>query len=772
MTVDESSNINARHTTSTQRRAAAKQRYVRKGTKSCWECRRRKIRCIFDDSGPRDTCRTCWQKGATCIGQEFPEEEARKAPAPAGSLGDRLDRVEKLVEQLYHRVDELDAPMSCSSEKDGQKSCSPRPEAPGSVCSPEHVAGGPAGLETRGSSTLRSNATSTDAFFHQSNLIDHGPSANAQLLTCRKLSAAIPSTEDCQVIYKLSSDADLAFQFMFLPHSVLDSLEPESVQHFVESLREPMHPVLLAKKMLMTATMLQRVPTKRPDELGVSKIFFRIMETLAETAIDVVCETNTFVGTIEALECIVLQAVYLANGGKPRLSLLSCRRAISVAQLMGLHRPHDPATMESVDSKSPKLTGFVWLRLVYLERYLCLLLGIPSSTHNARIITDESTRSHFEFHPLGRLDKLHCEVAAKIIRRNEQDSFPFSMETTHALDRELQMAAATMPPRWWMIPNFGKQPDNPLETACKSLNLCGQIIHFFLIIEIHLPFMLRHSKDGTASSSRMACVDASREVLARVLSIRNAQGVSNIPNVAEFSALIAAMTLLLAHIDARRRDRGKDVLAHQRHTDRDKVEEVLEHMHDGSSKSTDMLSMKSTDVLESLLAIEANAAWGSTFTTSLSSTLAPVSGGVGETETGDSRDVLQLKIPCYGTVTISPDAPPPCEPWVSSDRAQKWASQERGTLGNAASLDPSVLTGVDPEDEIAASIGEPRRPVTQSSSLPMDHNADPRWLFELGNSRTMGPVNSSGLDEPPFQGADAAFFDSMIRGFEESEPPC
>ena len=70
----------------------AKRRKVRKGTQSCWECKRRKIKCTF--ALTQDvTCNGCRRRGTPCVSQEFPEYAA-------GHVGDRLGRVEALVEQL------------------------------------------------------------------------------------------------------------------------------------------------------------------------------------------------------------------------------------------------------------------------------------------------------------------------------------------------------------------------------------------------------------------------------------------------------------------------------------------------------------------------------------------------------------------------------------------------------------------------------------------------------------------------------------------------
>jgi hypothetical protein len=52
----------------------SKRRKVRKGTRSCWECRRRKEKCTFQSSTDA-ICIRCQRRGVKCVGQEFPEVE-------------------------------------------------------------------------------------------------------------------------------------------------------------------------------------------------------------------------------------------------------------------------------------------------------------------------------------------------------------------------------------------------------------------------------------------------------------------------------------------------------------------------------------------------------------------------------------------------------------------------------------------------------------------------------------------------------------------------
>ena len=83
----------------------AKRRRLRKGTFSCWECKRRKMRCIFDPlnsttSATSNVCQGCRARGSQCISQEFPEvgssprESTITAPQLIFRDGDGQVRVE------------------------------------------------------------------------------------------------------------------------------------------------------------------------------------------------------------------------------------------------------------------------------------------------------------------------------------------------------------------------------------------------------------------------------------------------------------------------------------------------------------------------------------------------------------------------------------------------------------------------------------------------------------------------------------------------------
>jgi hypothetical protein len=63
--------------------------------------KRRKIRCqLSSDDVP--VCSGCIARGTTCLSQEYPEE--RDTPS-GGQVGERLGRVERLLETLVAKID-------------------------------------------------------------------------------------------------------------------------------------------------------------------------------------------------------------------------------------------------------------------------------------------------------------------------------------------------------------------------------------------------------------------------------------------------------------------------------------------------------------------------------------------------------------------------------------------------------------------------------------------------------------------------------------------
>lgn len=86
---------------------------MRKGTRSCIECRRRKIKCTFEP-GRTSICNECFARGSTCIDQEHGDTACLTYPASASHpkdeqnsvLKERVTYLEDLVKQVLERLPE------------------------------------------------------------------------------------------------------------------------------------------------------------------------------------------------------------------------------------------------------------------------------------------------------------------------------------------------------------------------------------------------------------------------------------------------------------------------------------------------------------------------------------------------------------------------------------------------------------------------------------------------------------------------------------------
>lgn len=86
---------------------------MRKGTKSCIECRRRKIKCTFEP-GRTSICNECFARGSTCIDQEHGDISSLTNHSGSSAskdeqntaLKERVTYLEDLVKQVLDRLPE------------------------------------------------------------------------------------------------------------------------------------------------------------------------------------------------------------------------------------------------------------------------------------------------------------------------------------------------------------------------------------------------------------------------------------------------------------------------------------------------------------------------------------------------------------------------------------------------------------------------------------------------------------------------------------------
>ncbi|KZL75863.1 C6 zinc finger domain-containing protein [Colletotrichum tofieldiae] len=231
---------------------------------------------------------------------------------------------------------------------------------------------------------------------------------------------------------------------------------------------------------------------------------------------------------------------------------------MSIAQLMGLNRLNKPARYKVFDSETKCDAQHLWFRIVFWDQYLSLKLDISQGFTDRSMVSDPILAKDT---PMGRLGRIHCIVASRILECNWSKSSADSMNLTQTLDVQLQEAANSLTYKWWLIPDLRAILAKVEDVFRDTRRLLTQVYHYNLLNQLYLP----------------VCVNASRKMLSRVIKLHNFNSISGNCRTIDFLALMAAMTLLLAHMDSRC-SAGENLLAHQYHSDRAMIEKVHEKM--------------------------------------------------------------------------------------------------------------------------------------------------------------------------------------------------
>ncbi|RYP08991.1 hypothetical protein DL765_008608 [Monosporascus sp. GIB2] len=669
----------------------AKRRRIRKGTRSCWECKRRKVRCEF--ISPADAvCDGCRHRGTDCVGQDYAED----APPPPVDRNHRIDdnmqMVEIIVREVLKSVGNGNSPVPSSSMIPAvggsdhtrvRDMSTPPAGIPTPTSTESELSGCPAPTKSSKNLVL-GNVVSSPKLPTQKQ--PHGEDQGRTLTgtvgtgkyanLSRLLHAALPPREVIEAISNWGSPVSIFFVHHMRTRPLETERDTQRVAGKLLDVPEPTeHPVILARYMLTLATFLQYLhPGSYESFKGMSETPQDLMYRLADVVSSYVTTQDELLGSVESLECMTLEATFQANTGNLRRAWLTFRRAIGLAQLMGIHRRSNRPPVTFLNPHSTEVdTQVMWFRLIYVDRFLCLMQGLPPATADNEINHDD-TVALANGAPIDRLERIHCSLALRILQRNEVSPGKHDYTITQEIEAELQKAANYLPGGWWLVPNLAATEEHAI--FGDMLRLVNQMFHYNLLNQLYLPFMLRSIRStnsaGEASQqpdqrheyAKLTCVNASREILTRFIAFRSFNRIAFCCRSTDFFALMAAITLLLAHLDSHRiyHEHGAtsqfpyNMLANQRLSDLAMMEEVLDNMYHVSRLDTDVLSQKSANLLRWLLAIEAEAAGGRIYHIERVNEQA-FEGSHGEDDNGSfsegtEQQSVRMNIPYFGVIKI------------------------------------------------------------------------------------------------------------------------
>lgn len=384
------------------------------------------------------------------------------------------------------------------------------------------------------------------------------------------------------------------------------------------------HPTYIARTLIALSVCIQQFPV----DFDMSKLDLHPtpdarVEKYLSTIQALVIADDDLACSFEGLESLLLLGLYHVNSGNLRRAWFTCRRALNVGQLMGIHR------RPTVDSPSPIPNGYVtWHHIIKADRYIGLLLGLPLGSADDTFGPEETFDN-----PEMDKDLLYMRhlsiLAGRLMERNQSDPTT-AFAATQDIDEKLERLAQQMPESFWHVPaSVGcGVTDESMETCSR---LMGHFWYFQVVAFLHLPFMLRASTERRYEYSKISCLRASRELIYRYICLRNFEGGAFCCKVIDFSAFTAAVTIFLSLIEpSQRMETPAEV--QQRKDDHALVRAVAEVMEKLKASGKDLLASQSAEVIRTLLAVENSS-----------------------THSGN----LRLTIPYFGTINITRAAQPP-----------------------------------------------------------------------------------------------------------------
>lgn len=610
---------------------------MRKGTRSCLECRRRKIKCTFEPGRPI-ICNECYARGSTCIDQEHGDVQVyaqSTTEQSTYSLRERVSQLEDLVKQVLHRLPEKgDNPSASHVESDKSQLDAQAAEVLKSLKSSLQQVDANAEESILLPGGLRDDAPALTLFDNEviTRKISQPVVSRAQYNKNKTLLAALrkllPSSHDLEIILESRHEWWAIWKKMFpeITDSRCETIR-ESVSHSLRSDK----PAELAKIMLCIAIGIHQLPGSFDwSKLSIKEEPAELMERYIATVNKLITADDEIAATVDGIECMMLEAKYHVNMGRPRRAWLLFHRAIAFAQLLGFHRLAGRADKTSVDYQR---SFTIWCHLILGDRYLSLILGLPYSVAEHFVTPyipaaglPPGTANAGENY-VGKM----LPIISKINDRN-QSVVPMGYSATLQLDQELEELHNAQDPMWWSLdPHPGVAAEEHFD------RLQAVFFHHQARVLLHMPFMLRSSADRRYQYSHAAALEGAREMIRIYDALRTNKAVGPfICKLIDFQSFTAAMLLLLNLCGYSQHQRGSNSQPpdhEQDQHDSELIDRTITLLKDAAKEAGGVVAAQSAQALDMLARVR--------------------QGGCDEEKVEQCPgETCQVSIPYFGTISI------------------------------------------------------------------------------------------------------------------------
>lgn len=523
----------------------ASHRQIRKGTRSCLECRRRKIKCIFTVG--RTDCNRCLSRACPCTKQTI-SLGAIAAEDDTALLRYRIAQLENVVDQIRVNQTPDNSLTPDQYQVHGQiavnspnKAVYPSPPASTNLRDDlDDFFGAVAPMHDAPILTLFSSDTAPTLHpvnvagdrYRASDLLKSG-SIRGIDASSQRLQGLYPSLQDLQTLMTNSRYPKESWKKIF-PGILPAHPEPLLACH-VETLADKItsalyndHTCFATKTYIGIALTIRHLPTAfdwSRTQLGLPPADLRSKLILSAEAS--LLSPSCHDGCHDKFESRLMLTKYYIETAKPFKAWQIIRQAVSQAYVLGLHKPC---------ASIPWLL-VVWADVWQTERHLSLLLGLPSSVLDIHVRQkSKSIQSEGQM----RLAWALGEISGCIIDRNACPG-EVVYDQTLDIDRKVQAVKDMMPAEWWTA-------STPVAMRPSDVHRANALkFRFHVLLKLlHLPHFVQGMEDENYEYSRLRALSASRSMIRIYQTMRHmVQPAVPISDLMDYEVFTAAMILLI-----------------------------------------------------------------------------------------------------------------------------------------------------------------------------------------------------------------------------------
>lgn len=530
---------------------------MRLGTKSCTECRRRKVRCIYRED--ESACEACLAHEADCVAQQAKGHDV---------LSDEVETLKRRLRELEAIVRKL-PPNATPSPRSGfagdDTSIMREQDARGDLSytttlahspatTPSTMGGWPVLAAKRGGVELSSTEPAVEdsplmLLFKGASLLDgeKAPvstaplplpiSATPSVIQHRdRLASLLPSTQDLDAILE-----DTEKYWPIWPPYYYG--EPRATDVLGPGMRQlarqliftvaagSVDPGLIARSALWVALCVQQASRSILSTVSLAYPQSDLVNAYIRIAKSLLDQDRERGGTIDGIESMNMLYKLSINNGRSQTAWYWCRQAITTAVSLGLPRKADALDIRA---------AYAWSMAWQAERFMALMLGLPTSVS----ANHPGTSSNSSSAPLMSCIMWSLAlICGRAIDRDQAHHAAASYATTVEIDQDIEEAYRLFPDDHWL-------PLAPDMSLSDCWNQQASKVMFFTTLKlVHMPYMLKSAGESKFLHSWNRAMEAARGAATAYTEFRTWPGArAALCELMDFQGFSAAMVLVIGHL--------------------------------------------------------------------------------------------------------------------------------------------------------------------------------------------------------------------------------